>query len=276
MSLAQRAVVVVSSIAMKKCAARCAVRSACAEGRSAYSARQTPRPVLSNARGFTLIELMVVVILVGIMVMLAVPSMSSARYDRRVYDDAASIAQVVRDARARAMGRGAAIVVQLSNASSSRGSYLVYEAVTGNSSLTTANIEAGVENRTPDSRCRRGDLNLLDTTKNVLVESTMLDNQTEISADILSVVVGPTGIVPTAGSAFLCFTPGGHTYYSEGTTANFDSALPMTSPMTVIVRRRNVAGSSASPDFGLRRRVVIAPSGNTRVVSSGPQSGDPS
>src|SRR6476619_2331488 len=100
MSLAQRAVVVVSSIAMMK------------RAHSRASGARAP------ARGFTLIELMVVVILVGIMVMLAVPSMSSARHDRRVYEDASSIAQLVRDARARAMGRGAAVVVQLSNASS--------------------------------------------------------------------------------------------------------------------------------------------------------------
>jgi prepilin-type N-terminal cleavage/methylation domain-containing protein len=60
------------------------------------------------ARGFTLMELMVVVMLVAILAMIATPSMTEARNDRIAFDYASRYQQLLVKARARAAGTGSA------------------------------------------------------------------------------------------------------------------------------------------------------------------------
>ena len=60
------------------------------------------------SRGFTLIELMVVVVLVAILAALATPSFSEARNDRIAFDYARQYQQILVQGRARAAGTGSA------------------------------------------------------------------------------------------------------------------------------------------------------------------------
>jgi len=64
---------------------------------------------LRARRGFTLIEMMVVVVIIGLFAALAAPSVISQVRDQRARRQAISIVDIFRDARARALGRGTAI-----------------------------------------------------------------------------------------------------------------------------------------------------------------------
>ena len=103
---------------------------------------------MRTRRGFSLIELMVVVALVGITAAIAVPSYSELFLDRRVQDDAHTMAGVLREARARAMARGSAVLVAFTGGGTAGGALRVYESVT-----TMPGVPAG-PNRVPLGTCR--------------------------------------------------------------------------------------------------------------------------
>src|SRR5260221_2493710 len=63
------------------------------------------RPSRRFSAGFTLLELMIVVILIGVIVTLSIPSISSQMRDRRTNQAAHEVSLVFRQARALAMGR---------------------------------------------------------------------------------------------------------------------------------------------------------------------------
>jgi prepilin-type N-terminal cleavage/methylation domain-containing protein len=70
---------------------------------------------LGRSRGFTLLELMAVVLIITVFASLAIPSVVAQLRDRRVQEAARRIGMVYREARLRALGRGSAVLVRIVN-----------------------------------------------------------------------------------------------------------------------------------------------------------------
>jgi prepilin-type N-terminal cleavage/methylation domain-containing protein len=224
--------------------------------------RRVPSTTATLARsaegGFTLVEILVTVIIIGLMSAMAFPVLGKGMKDRRTRQTAEEIARVFREARLRAVGRGSAVLVHYVDGNRT---FEVREAVMGPPEFNPS----AVCTRLPATSCIEAHWTDNENTGygSQLLETYAFDRPTEVTG--IKVFLGLPSAATTRITEFsVCFTPLGRTYAVAGPPI-FTSATVMNYAPVFRVWRTAPGDTKA---FGLERRVTLLPNGQTRMHSA--------
>lgn len=207
----------------------------------------------SAERGFTLVEMLAVVILITILALLAIPNVTRQLRDRRTLEAAQQISQIYQNARLRAMGRGSAVLVRFVRGSAENARYEVYEAQRGTTDAPTGTSATGCS-ALPIPSCLTPDWNTASATDHRSVN--LVRFGTLGNYDDLNVTMSDSAS-NAASNLDVCFTPMGRTYArTNGTLA------PLTEAYAATVFR----GSSVASAVGRYYKVLVLPTGIARVL----------
>lgn len=234
-------------------------------------------PARAAGRGFTLLELMVVVILIGILAVLAIPTMITGRDEGHVYHDASEIAELLRMARARAIGRESAVAVSLTStnspSSADLGTFRMVEGtlaatlnVGGAGALGGSPVAPLFAVGTPSPTCSGAvwPANVAATAA-AMIDGVNMNGKIEQQAFIYSSMTAsntPAVVPGITPAAWVCYTALGRAYMSIGAVPAFVTGAPMVGVIQVDVNR-----SSGGSQIGIHRTVIIPPSGAARIYS---------
>ena len=206
-----------------------------------------------GARGFSLIEVMTVVVIIGILTALALPQFVDRMRDRRTYQAAQEVSMVFRTARARALGRGAAQLVRYTASTTSQ-TFVTLEAVqsaAGNNLFGTCGPLPVTSCFATPTQWAAGDPG------NRQIAQLIIDAPTGAYPNIVTALTDINGPQTTYD---MCFTPTGRTFVRVGTVGAFASLV---SVPTITVTRID---PSTTKQIGLQRNVLLPPNGAARLV----------
>jgi prepilin-type N-terminal cleavage/methylation domain-containing protein len=221
--------------------------------------------------GYSLMELMVVVMLVAILAALAAPSMSEARNDRICFDFARQYQQVIQRARARAAGTGSAHLALIGRGGNNRGYVRIYQALDGQPA----------PGPNPVSSCK-GLNQWGDAATDPIVFSSPTERFIDVAdmngdgvnatmglrADLTTSGVNAANTIGPGDFVALCITPSGVTYAggdasAQGAVGAMRTAPPFTGTIEIDIQRH--AGNGTA--IGLKRRVLITGGAAPRIKS---------
>jgi prepilin-type N-terminal cleavage/methylation domain-containing protein len=241
----------------------------------------TPALAPRESLGFTLVELMVVVIVIAIVASLAIPTMLKGQFDRRVFTDAAALGELVRAARTRAVGRGAAqlVVIQTASATNSLTAQ-IFESVTNDPSgggvntpvqscnaptVWPAGLWSSSSSGSNAAWSAGGTAKFID--QFAMGGASSYEARGQIMARMVYPYTASAATVINDGvNIYLCYTPSGRSYISTiGTPTNF---IPMSGVLGVqFTREAFPATAVAISSTNLVRTLMIPPTGATRITS---------
>jgi len=196
-----------------------------------------------RSQGFTLVELMAVVVLIAMMTGLAAPSMMDALADARARDLTGQIVNLYNGARARAMGSGRAQLVRFTAADhNGQGGLVAYEG--NNSSCNASNWAAIVA-----LGCGAGGF----------CTDQLNPATRQLSDEVLQLGMRTTGAAGSFGEAAadMCFEPSGTSFWRAGaavganllmSSSNGGAGGNLSGGFLIRVQRLNADGESLSPD----------------------------